>query len=341
MTELREKVVVITGASSGLGRATALELASRGCSLVLASRRLSVLQALAEECRKLGADAIAVQADVTREPDMQRLAATAIERWQALDIWINNAGITLYASLQEGPIEHHKRVIETNVVGCILGARAAIPIFRRQHRGVMINIGSLLSQIGQPFVPSYSISKFGVQGVSEALRLELADEPEIHVCTLFPYAIDTPHFQHAGNLLGRRPIPLQPVQSPEHVAREIARLAAHPRRMRHVPRIAALGLALHALFPRTTERLLLDVLRRWHFAGALERGEGNLYSPDGETANVHGDQPPLTTTATLMAWVAVHFAGLVSRAAVRRVRRLLGPSRGPTEVRRDEIAAPA
>ena len=86
-----------------------------------------------------------------------------------------------------------------NLIGAMHGARAAIPTFRRQHRGTLINIGSVVSHVGQAFVPSYVISKFGVRGLSEALRVELADEPDIHVCTLFPYAIDTPHFQTARN----------------------------------------------------------------------------------------------------------------------------------------------
>jgi NAD(P)-dependent dehydrogenase (short-subunit alcohol dehydrogenase family) len=340
MSKLQDKVVVITGASSGIGRATALQLVERGCAVVLASRRLEVLEDIAHECELAGGRAIAVQADVTREEDMHRVARAALERWHRLDVWINNAGVTLYALLEEGPMEHHRRVIETNLLGCIHGARAAIPIFRRQHRGVLINVGSILSQVGQAFVPSYVISKFGVQGLSEALRVELADERDIHVCSVFPYTVDTPHFQHAANLMGVPPHPLQPIQAPEAVARAIVRLVEHPRRVRHIPRIATLGLAFHALFPRTSERLLLDTLRRWHFARGTQRtGEGNLYTPDGEKSTVHGDRKPLNSTTTLMAWVAVHLGGLIARGLGGRIRRIA--RRLTPQVRRDEIAAPA
>ena len=116
---------------------------------------------------------------------------------------------------------------------------------------MLINVGSVLSEIGQAFAPSYVISKFGVHGLSEALRVELADEPDIHVCTVFPYAIDTPHFEAAGNRLGQVPRAMPPVSSPERIAQAVARLPDHPRRRLYVPRIAVLGLAAHAIVPRT------------------------------------------------------------------------------------------
>src|SRR5690606_38778192 len=101
----------------------------------------------------------------------------------------------LFALLEEASFEEHRRVIETNLFGAMLAARAVLPVFRAQGSGVMVNVGSVLSQVGQPFVPSYTISKFGLRGLSEVLRVELADEPAIQVCTLLPYAVDTPHFQ--------------------------------------------------------------------------------------------------------------------------------------------------
>jgi NAD(P)-dependent dehydrogenase (short-subunit alcohol dehydrogenase family) len=299
-----DSVVVLTGASSGLGRATAFELASRGATLVLAARRVDALLEVARACERLGARASVVETDVTREDEVARLAAAAVAEHGRIDVWINNAGVTLYAPLEQGPFEHHRRVIETNLFGAMYGARAVVPIFRRQHSGVMINVGSVLSEVGQAFVPTYAISKFGLRGLSEALRVELADQPDIHICTILPYAIDTPHFQVAANLLNRQPRALPPMQSPERVARAIAGMIERPRRMRHVPRSVVLGLVLHALFPRTVERLLLDALRRWHMSSQPEvRGDGNLYVPNGD-AKVHGDRGPLLGTTHFLAWCA-------------------------------------
>jgi NAD(P)-dependent dehydrogenase (short-subunit alcohol dehydrogenase family) len=297
---IRGSVIVLTGASSGLGRATALELASRGAALVLAARRADVLAEVARAC----GGALVVQTDVMREGEVERLARVALDAYGRIDAWINNAGVTYYSQLEDGPFEPHRRVIETNLYGAIYGARAAVPIFRRQHRGVLVNVGSVLSEVGQAFVPAYAISKFGVRGLSEALRVDLADEPDIHVCTVMPYAIDTPHFQVAANHLGRRPRALPPMQSPEKVARAIADLIERPRRTRHIPRVIVLGLVFHALFPRTAERLLLDALRRWHLSKQPERvGEGNLYAPDGD-AKVHGDRGPMIGTVRFLAWCA-------------------------------------
>jgi NAD(P)-dependent dehydrogenase (short-subunit alcohol dehydrogenase family) len=298
---IRDSVIVVTGASSGLGRATAFELARRGAAVVLAARRTEALLAVARRC---GPRASIVETDVTVEDDVRRLAQAALDEHGRIDAWINNAGVTYYAALEEGPMEPHRRVIEANLFGAMHGARAVVPIFRRQHRGVLVNVGSVLSEVGQAFVPSYAISKFGVRGLSEALRVELADERDIHVCTVLPYAIDTPHFQVAANRIGKRPRALPPMQSPEKVARAIADLVERPRRMRHVPRSIVLGLVFHALFPRTAERLLLDALRRWHMSEQPESvGPGNLFEPGGD-AKVHGDRGPMVGTMKFLAWCA-------------------------------------
>ncbi|MDQ3370038.1 MAG: SDR family NAD(P)-dependent oxidoreductase, partial [Myxococcota bacterium] len=294
-------------------------MARRGASLVLAARRLDALEDVARECRDAGGSAIAVQTDVTIEADVERLLARTLEHAGRVDVWVNNAGVTLYALLEQGPFEPHRRVLETNLFGAILGARAVVPVFRRQHRGVLINVGSVLSQIGQAFVPAYTISKFGVHGLSEALRVELADERDIHVCTAFPYAIDTPHFEVAANLIGLTPRALPPVQSPEKVARAIADLAERPRRTLFVPRFIALGLAIHSLAPRTVERLLLDTLRRWHLSTRPERiSDGNLYQGAPGDAKIQGDRPPMLTTAKLLLWAVGDLAKLEVASLRRR-----------------------
>jgi hypothetical protein len=189
----------------------------------------------------------------------------------------------------------------------------------------------VLSEVGQAFVPSYVISKFGVHGLSEALRVELADDPDIHVCTIFPYAIDTPHFQEAANSSGVTPVGLPPVQSPEHVAKEIARLIERPRRTRFVPRSLRLGVGLHALAPRTTERLLLHALRRWHLGDrGNATGSGNLYAPGGSGGKAQGDRPPAIRAPTLFAWLLGDLVRIEAQALARfgrRVWRALGEQR--------------
>lgn len=318
---LEHRVVVITGASSGLGRATAMELAGRGCQLVLAARDREALEDTARECE----GALVVETDVTSMADVQKLADATMAAFGRIDVWINNAGITLYGFLEDAPLEEHERVIETNLYGAIYGARAVVPIFRAQHRGTLINVGSVLSTVGQAYVPSYVISKFGVHGLTEALRVELADERDIHICTIFPYAIDTPHFESAANYIGHEPRALPPTQSPETVARAIAGLIAKPRRTRFVPRTIRLGVLAHALMPRTTERLLLDTLRRWHISKDPEQiGSGNLYEP-GATGKRHGDRPPQISFARLALWCAGRLVKIQAENVTHALRQLVTP----------------
>jgi NAD(P)-dependent dehydrogenase (short-subunit alcohol dehydrogenase family) len=301
------RIVVLTGASSGLGRAAAIEFARRGAHVVLAARRGDALEETARLCREAGGDATVVVTDVTREDDVRALVDAALALRGRIDVWVNNAGVTLFAPLEGAPFEEHRRVIEVNLFGAMYAARAVVPVFRRQRRGVMINVGSILSKIGQPFVPSYVISKFALRGLTEALRTELADLRDVHVCSLLPYAIDTPHFESGGNRVGREAFSMPPVQEPQKVARVMADLAERPVRERHVPRIALLGLALHAILPRTTERLILDVLREWHFGDRPEpRVHGNLFAPDDDVSTAHGTRPPQLGLPALAAWIVGH-----------------------------------
>lgn len=328
MSALRGGVAVVTGASSGLGRAVAVELARRGASLALAARRTDALEETARLCRSAGGDALVIDVDVNLASEVDALARRALDAYGRIDFWINNAGITLFSRLEDAPFEEHQRVIETNLFGAMHGARAVIPIFRRQHRGVMVNVGSVLSQVGHAFVPSYVISKFGIHGMSEALRVELADEPDIHICTVFPFSLDTQHFEVAANRLARAPFALPPMQSPEHTARAIAAMCERPRRVRFVPRSLVLGFVLHAIAPRATERLLLDALERFHLTDRpAPVTEGNLYEPSPEPARTHGERPPVIGRVRFALWATRRFVEIELASAVRRVRRWAVPRR--------------
>ncbi|HKO49821.1 MAG TPA: SDR family NAD(P)-dependent oxidoreductase [Polyangiaceae bacterium] len=304
MSTFKGKVVVITGASSGLGRAAALEFARAGAAVVLAARRIDALEDTARLCRRAGGSTLVVGTDVTIEADVQRLAARALELSGRIDVWVNNAGVSSFGLLDATPFEPHQRVFETNVYGAMFGARAVLPAFRKQGQGVLINVGSILSKVGQPFVPSYVISKFALRGLSEALRVELANYANIHVCTLLPYAMNTQHFETSANFTGRAPYALPPATTPEAVARAMLALARRPRRERHVPSVTLLGLALHQLFPRTVERAIQRIVGRWHFGHRIERRErGNLWQPALEPARVKGERPPRISFAMLLLWL--------------------------------------
>lgn len=322
MSSLRGWVVVVTGASSGLGREVAYQLAERGCRLVLSARRREQLEETAQGCRERGGQALVVVADVSDEEAVKDLAVAACAQWGRIDGWINNAGVAYFALLADGSLEKHRRVIETNLFGAIHGARAVVPIFRAQRRGVLINIGSVLSRVGNPFVPAYTISKFGLHGLSEVLRVELAEFPDIHVCSLFPYAIGTPHFQGSDNDLGRTIHALPPMQSPERVAEATVKLLERPRRHAYVPPYIALGLVAHGILPRMIERLLLRALERFHLGPPGSQEDGEQDKKDA----VHGDRPPRIGTARFFVWAARELLKIGRQTIQEKVQRWREPN---------------
>jgi NAD(P)-dependent dehydrogenase (short-subunit alcohol dehydrogenase family) len=217
---------VITGASSGIGRATAIRFAQKGASLVLTARRSELLEDVASECRRFGAETVAVAGDVSDPQFVDNLAKECVLRFGRLDVWVNNAAVTMFSRFEEAPPNVYRRVFETNFFGVVHGARAVLPYFREQGEGVLINMSSVVASAPQPYTSAYVASKYAIRGLSECLRMELAlDDAEIHVVHMMPASIDTPLFQHAANFTGRAAKAMEPVYPAELCAATIVRLA--------------------------------------------------------------------------------------------------------------------
>ena len=332
--DLSSSVVVITGASSGIGRATALAFADAGASVVLAARREEPLRQAAAQCEERGASAVAVPTDMRDEAAVRRLADTASERFGGVDVWVNNAGVTLFGRFDECPPDLWREVLEVNLFGYANGARAAISHFRRRGGGTLINVGSVNSRIGGPYVSAYVASKFAVRGFGECLRDELRGEG-IDVCTVMPASIDTPLFQHAANFTHRAAKPLRPIIRPERVAATIVRCAARPRREVIVGASGRQLVLLHELLPWAFERLMTRNVEREHFREEpLDPTPGNLRGPMPEWTGVtggwkEGDASPkgagparaamaAGTTAAVLATLGLALAGTAARAGARR-----------------------
>lgn len=286
---LRGKVVVITGASSGIGRAAAHAFACKGARLVLAARDEEALFDVLDECTDCGTDAIAITTDVTHSDQVQALAAQAAKFGNGqIDIWVNNAGVGAVGNFEETPLEAHEQVIQTDLVGYLRGAYVALPFFKAQGSGILINTLSLGSWVAQPYAAAYSASKFGLRGLTGALRGELTAFPDIHVCDIYPAVMDTPGFRDGGNYTGHALTPPGPIYDPELVAKAMVACAVSPRAHTTVGSVARLAHLASYLVPGLP--LLSGWLTRWGLNRSPEAAvsSGNLFEPPIGRRSVEG-----------------------------------------------------
>lgn len=295
---LEGKTIVITGASSGIGRAIALTLAKEKANLILAARREALLQALASECESLGAKAMSIRADVTIYAHLENLVNEAQTFFGGVDIWINNAGVGAVGKFDEVPLEIHERVIQTDLLAYLYGAYAVLPHFKEKKRGMIINMVSLGGFVPDPYAVGYSASKFGLRGFSGALRGELSEFPGIHVCDVSPAFVDTPGLRHAGNFLGKKIKPMSPVIDPFKVARKVKRIIARPRNRSMVGYSAWAARIAYAVAPDFVVNKFSELIRSYLKKAPVEKiSEGNIKTPVYEGTRAHGGylekDPPL------------------------------------------------
>lgn len=230
LKKLSDQVVVITGASSGIGLVTARMAAEKGARLVLAARSEEALQQLTKEIEKAGGQAIYVVADVSKQDDIHRIAQAAEVTFGGFDTWVNNSGVSIYGKIEDVPIEDMRKLFETNVWGLIYGSLEAVKHLK-QKGGAIINIGSILSETTAILQTIYSASKHAVKGFTDGLRMELEmDESPVVVTLIKPAAIDTPYPLHAKNFMEREAQHAPPAYAPETVARAILHCAETPER---------------------------------------------------------------------------------------------------------------
>ena len=309
------RVILVTGASSGIGRATAHRLAERGDALVLVARGRRALEETADECRARGAASVLVQAaDVTDGAALEAAVRAALDEHGHLDAAVQSAGVVAYGRFLDVPADVWERVVDVNLFGSANLARSVLPGMRKRGRGALVLLGSVLGDISVPQMSAYVVSKWAIRSLTRELQLENRDCPGVAVTNVTPGSVDTPIYLQAANYAGNIGRPPPPVISPEKAARAVVSAVDRPqRRSVDVGPANALMRTGYTLVPR-----VFDALVGPFFAvSALDRqptepGQGNLYAPDEQLNGLYGGQgSSVVATARV---VGERLAGLVRRS---------------------------
>ena len=286
LKKISDQVIVITGASSGIGLVTARLAAKRGARVVLNARNEEALRQVTDQISVEGGEAIYVVGDVGKFEDVQRIADEGIRRFGGFDTWVNNAGVSIYGPILDQSLEDHRRLFETNYWGVVHGSMIACAHLRKRG-GALINVGSVLSDIAIPIQGTYCATKHAIKGYTDALRLELEEEgAPISVTLIKPSAIDTPYTRHAKNLMPVEPQNPPPVYAPDLVAEAILHCAEHPERDLYVGGGGKVLAEAGHIAPRLTDKMMqammFDMQQSDH--QTPKDRDDSLYAPidDGE-----------------------------------------------------------
>jgi short-subunit dehydrogenase len=286
LRKLHDQVMVITGATSGIGLTTARMAAARGARLVLASRSEDALDELADELRSKGGMVETVAADVGKIEDVEKIGERAIARFGRIDTWVNNAGVSIFGRLEEVKPEDHHRLFQTNFWGVVNGSLEAVRRMKHRGGGAIINLGSEVSERAIPMQGMYSASKHAIKGFTDALRMELEKEgAQLAVTLVRPAAIDTMYAVHARNYMDREAALPPPIYAPEVVADAILYCAEHPKRDAYAGGASKMISAGAKLMPRLFDRYMNATMfkqQRSERPSPPNRRDA-LYKPDPST----------------------------------------------------------
>lgn len=286
------KNVVITGASSGVGRAAAEAFASEGCNIVAVARGHEGIDDIVQYCRGLNVQAISVYADMSVAEDVEKVASEALTIFGKIDIWVNNAGVMASGKFEEIPLEIHQQVIGTNLFGYMYGAFNAIKKFKDQNHGILINNVSIGGFMPAPFSAVYSATKFGIRGMMECLQGEVSNYKNIHICNLYPQLQNSTGNLHSAKYSGfDMTIPFI-ASDPRETAAKMVDLAKHPKKDLFPDFRAAAITNLYRLFPKIVINTASAAVRtKMELNNSPIDNPGNVLTQSKEPLRVYGNPP--------------------------------------------------
>jgi NAD(P)-dependent dehydrogenase (short-subunit alcohol dehydrogenase family) len=323
---IENQVVVVMGASSGIGCETALRFASNGANVVVSARSEEGLRALVEQIRAEGGEATAVTADVAEFDQVEAVAQKTVEQYGRLDTWVHLAAVGLFAPFARTRPEEFRRVVEVDLMGQVYGAMVALPCIKAEGRGALVHVSSVVGKRSVPLQSAYCASKHGVDGFLESLRVELVREgwKDIGVTNVMPAAVNTPFFVKARTKLGVKPKGFPPIYQPGVVADAILHSAEKaPREM--VAGGASKGMLLGQ---RLSPRLMDAVMVRGGFGSQMTDEPKSAADPDGLFASmkgqdrVEGDFSEEATPRSPLTWLDIHPAAKWSFGAAATLMAL-------------------
>jgi NAD(P)-dependent dehydrogenase (short-subunit alcohol dehydrogenase family) len=306
---ISEQVVVVFGASSGIGRETAIQFARRGAKVVVAARGDEGLKTLVESIRNFGGQATWQKADVLDFDQVQSVADRAVAEYGRLDTWVHCAAVSIYAKFEDTTPQEFKQVIEVNLVGQAYGAMAALPHLKREGRGALIHISSVEARRSLPLQSAYTSSKHGIIGFLDALRMELAHEGiPISVTNVMPSGINTPLFNNARTKLGVKPMPAPPIYHPQVVAEVILYAAENPTRDIYAGGAGRMMASLQKLSPALLDKMLIKSAFKGQMTNEPKSADApdNLFEPLQSHGRIGGDFHEQAKPKSLSNWLETH-----------------------------------
>jgi len=287
-----QKVVVVTGASAGVGRATAIAFAKKGAAVALLARGIEGLEGAAREVEALGGKALIIPIDVSDAAQIEAAAARVEQELGPIDVWVNNAMVTLFSKAMDMTAEEYQRVTEVSYLGTVYGTLSALRRMRPRNRGAIIQVGSALAYRGIPIQSAYCAAKFAVRGFTDSVRVELMYEKSAIQLTMVQLAaFNTPQFEWARHRINAKPKPLAPIFQPELAAKTIVWCASHKRREVYVGFPALKTIVGNKLFPGLADRMARDQAvdgQKDESAPPEASRPGNLFEPVRRDFGTHG-----------------------------------------------------